>query len=63
MLSQFIVSFDEDEAININRNLTKNYQCYMKEKFGSFYVNMKKAYIKKLYKEDKNKEELEKEEN
>ncbi len=66
MLSEFVVSFDEDEATNINRNLTKNYHKYMVEKFGTFYNNMKKAYIKKLYNEDKKNEvneEIEKEEN
>ena len=63
MLTEQLVAYlDENEAININKNLTRTYQNYMKEKFGSFYVNMKKAYIKKLYQEDKNDKETEKEE-
>ena len=49
---------DEEETVKFNRYLTKVYQNYMKQKFGRYYIDMKRAYCKKLYKEirEENKE-------
>ena len=57
MLTEFLVTINEEETIKNTKQLTANYQKYMVEKFGKFYLNMKKAYIRKLNKE------IEKEEN
>lgn len=40
-----------DELEEFNRNAIKVYQNYMKEKFGTHYVHMKRAKYKKLYEE------------
>lgn len=62
MLTEFLISFSEEEYIENNRNLTNIYHKYMEEKFGTFYTTQKKKYIKQLQKED-NEQEKEKEEN
>ena len=48
---------DEKEQIEYCRSLTKIYQTYMKQKFGTFYNGKKAAKYKSLYKEIKEKEE------
>ena len=51
--------FDDEEK---NRELMKNYHNFMKEKFGTFYVDEFKKYRKKLLKEcEKNNENNENE--
>ena len=39
----------EDEQLENDRHMTKVYQKYMSQKFGSHYTDMKRAYYKKLY--------------
>ncbi len=56
-LVEFSVSFDEEETIKNNQSLTQIYHQYMQEKFGKFYNQMKKKYIKSLEKQDNEKEE------
>lgn len=41
----------EEQKLEFDRKLTKNYQNYMTKKFGRFYNSMKSAYYKKLHKE------------
>lgn len=39
----------EDEQLENDRHMTKVYQKYMSQKFGSHYTDMKRAHYKKLY--------------
>ena len=52
----------EQEEIEYNNYLTKVYQGYMSQKFGSHYIDMKRAHYQKLYKELREEENKEMEE-
>ena len=56
-LTEFFASFNEEENIKNNQYLTQIYHKYMQEKFGKFYNQMKKKYIKALEKQNNEKEE------
>ena len=49
--------FGEEQCIEYNKKLTKNYQQYMQKKFGEFYKSRKSAYIKRLNREAKKQQE------
>ncbi len=63
MMECVSLKIDKDEEIAFDRELTKNYQKYMLNKFGTFYKDKKTAYIKKLNKIEKTQQENQKEPN